>query len=555
MGGVAGGATAAARLRRVDEQGQIVLLEKDEHVSFANCGLPYYVGGEIEERDKLLVTSPELLRDRFRIDVRTFTEAIEIDPEMKTVLTVDRQTGKRKSLPYDKLILSPGASPMVPDVQGMDASNVMTLRNVADVDQIKGWADDHQPQHAVVIGGGYIGLEMTEQLIARGIGVSLIQRDAQVLSLMDPEMAELLHRELRNQKVDLRLNAEVKKVIRQGDTANAVQLASGEQIECGMIVLGIGVTPNTDLASKAGLALGETKGIATDAFMRTSDPDIYAVGDAAEYRYAPLDRQMRVALAGPANRAGRVAATHAATGSGDMMTPVMGTAVVRVFDLTAAQTGLSLSRATEQGIEASAVTVIHKHHVGYYPGAKPITLKLVYETTGDGKVLGAQAIGQAGVARRIDVIATAMRFGATVRDLAGVDLCYAPPYGAAKDVVHMAAFAGCNERDGLVALLQPDADLSGYQVVDVRSRAEVEQSPLADAPHAVHIPLDDLRDRLEELDRSQPTVVSCASGQRSYNAARVLKQHGFEQIFNLSGAATMRGLAIDARKNQPTSSD
>lgn len=554
IGGVAGGATAAARLRRVDEHSQIILLEKDEHVSFANCGLPYYVGGEIEDRDKLLITSPELLRERFCIDVRTFTEAIAIDREQKTVSTINHQTGDRQTLAYDKLILSPGASPLVPPLEGIDAVNVMTLRNVADVDRMKGWVDDHQPKRAVVVGGGYIGLEMAEQLVERGVGVTLVQKNAQVLTAMDREMAELLHQELRRNDIALRLKSEPQRIITDGETATAVRLEGGEEIACGLVVLGIGVSPNTQIATDAGLELGETRGIATDEFMRTSDPDIYAVGDAAEYRFAPLDRQMRVALAGPANRAGRVAATHAGLGSGDAMTPVMGSCVVRVVSLTAAQTGLSMSQAADAGVQATSVIVIHKQHVGYYPGAKPITLKLVYEPWGDGKVLGAQAIGEEGVARRIDIIATAMRFGATVRDLAGLDLCYAPPFGAAKDVVHMAAFSACNERDGLVAHLQPDADLSGYQVVDVRSQAEVDDNPLDDAPHAVHIPLDELRDRLGEIDRDRPTVVSCASGQRSYNAARVLKQNGFNEVFNLTGAAKMRALAIAAKARMPASS-
>lgn len=554
IGGVAGGATAAARLRRVDEHSQIILLEKDEHVSFANCGLPYYVGGEIEDRDKLLITSPELLRERFCIDVRTFTEAIAIDREQKTVSTINHQTGDRQTLAYDKLILSPGASPLVPPLEGIDAVNVMTLRNVADVDRMKGWVDDHQPKRAVVVGGGYIGLEMAEQLVERGVGVTLVQKNAQVLTAMDREMAELLHQELRRNDIDLRLNSEPQRFITNGETATAVRLEGGEEIACGLVVLGIGVSPNTQIATDAGLELGETRGIATDEFMRTSDPDIYAVGDAAEYRFAPLDRQMRVALAGPANRAGRVAATHAGLGSGDAMTPVMGSCVVRVVSLTAAQTGLSMSQAADAGVQATSVIVIHKQHVGYYPGAKPITLKLVYEPWGDGKVLGAQAIGEEGVARRIDIIATAMRFGATVRELAGLDLCYAPPFGAAKDVVHMAAFSACNERDGLVAHLQPDADLSGYQVVDVRSQAEVDDNPLDDAPHAVHIPLDELRDRLGEIDRDRPTVVSCASGQRSYNAARVLKQNGFDEVFNLTGAAKMRALAIAVKARMPASS-
>ena len=550
VGGVAGGASAAARARRMNESAEIVLLEKDHHVSFANCGLPYYVGGEIAERDKLLLVTPELFKNRFNIDVRTRTEAIRIDREKKVVHIRDHRAGTDGELAYDKLILAPGATPVVPPMDGADAANVFTLRNVADVDRVKAWIDEKSPGRAVVIGAGYIGLEMVEQLAEIGIEVTLVELLDQVLPLLDPEMARPLEQQLTSRGVAVRLGDSVVGLDTAEGEAVAAELKSGDRIDTDMVVMGIGVKPMTRLAEGAGLELGESRGVATNDFMQTNDPDVYAVGDAAEYPYAPGGTRMRVALAGPANRAGRIAGQHAATGQSDPMPPVMGTAIVRVFDLAAGVTGLSLKQAKKLGKPAESVTVIHGHHVGYYPGARPITLKLVYDPD-TGKVLGAQAVGEEGVDKRIDVIATAMHFGATVRDLAGVDLCYAPPFGGAKDPVHHAAFAACNQLDGLIDLVQPGDDLSDYQVVDVRSPAEVDKAPLAEAPHAIAIPLDELRDRLAELDPARPTVVSCASGQRSYNAGRILKQHGFERVFNLTGAAKLRDLATRAKPGTP----
>ena len=547
VGGVAGGASAAARARRMNESAEIVMLEKDEHVSFANCGLPYYVGGEIAERDKLLLVSPQLFRDRFCIDVRTRNEALRIDRENRAISVRDHDRGEDYELPYDKLILAPGAVPIVPPMDGVDADNVFTLRNVADVDAIKGWCDRASPKKAVVVGGGYIGLEMVEQLVETGVEVTLVELLPQVLPLLDPEMALPLREQLEARGVDVRLGDKLTGMTTKGDRATAARLESAGELASDMVIMGIGVKPLTKLADDAGIEIGESGGIATNDHMQTSDPDIYAVGDAAEYPYLPTHSRKRIALAGPANRAGRIAGEHAATGHSDPMPPVIGTAIVRVFDLAAGITGLSLEQARRLGLPAKAVTVIHNHHVGYYPGAKPITLKVIYTHEDGGRILGAQAIGEEGVDKRIDVIATAMRFGGTVRDLAGLDFSYAPPYGSAKDAVHHAAFAACNELDGLIGVAPSDADLSDYQVVDVRSKKEVQTAPLANASHAAHIPLDELRDRLGELDPSRPTVVSCASGVRSYNAGRILKQHGFDAVLNLNGAAKMRSLATRAQ--------
>ena len=539
VGGVAGGASAATRARRMNEDAQIVMLEKDRHVSFANCGLPYYLGGEIKDREKLLVAKPELFEKRFGIDVRVRQEVTAINRPRKVVTVLNHEDGATYELEYDKLILAPGASPVVPPIEGVDAGNVFTLRNVEDVDRVKGYLDTSKPKRAVVVGAGFIGLEMVEQLEGLGIQTHLVELMDQVLPPLDREMAQLLKVELESRGVALHLGDGIKSVRATDGRADGVELSSGTMIEADVVIMGVGVRPNTGLAVDADLKLGDTRGIAADEFGRTEDADIYAVGDAAEYVYGPTGAQMRVPLAGPANRAGRIAGEHAATGKAHAQTPVNGTAIARVFGLTAGMTGLSRKQAERVGQPAVSVTIMANHHVGYYPGAKQMVLKLVYEP-GTGKVLGAQAVGAAGIDKRIDVIATAMRFGATVRDLAGLDLTYAPPFGAAKDPIHMAAFTASNELDGHVKVLDPDADLSGMQVLDVRSAGEIAKTPFPGAGGTIAIPVDELRDRIGELDPTRPTAVTCASGLRSYVACRVLMQRGFGEVYNLSGGATMR---------------
>ena len=541
VGGVAGGASAATRARRMNERAQIILYEQDEHVSFANCGLPYHIGEEIPNRDSLLVSTPEFLRKRFRLDVRVREQVLAIDRKQKSVSVMRHETGKVYEQTYDKLILAPGATPVVPSLNGVDSDNVLTLRNIADMDRIKSFVDQDGVNRAVVVGAGFIGLEMIEQLVQRGIEATLIELQPQVLPLFDHEMAQPLSHELQGRGVNLRLGVSVKEILTDGSTATAVVLNDGTRIETDLVVLGIGVRPNIKLATDAGLSIGDGGGIATNEFMQSSDPDIYAVGDAAEYPYGPTQTRMRMALAGPANRAGRLAGEHAATGASSPMNSVMGTAIVRVFDKTAAVTGLSESLGKRLGRDAKSVTIVAKHHAGYFPGAEAMTLKLVYQK-GDGKLLGAQVVGGDGVDKRIDVIATAMHFNGTVRDLAGLDLAYAPPFGAAKDPVHLAAFVACNELDGVESFLGSDASLEGMQVVDVRTDAEVAKAPLAGVESPIHIPVDELRDRIGELDQAKDTVVSCAVGIRGHIAARILKQNGF-RVANLSGGATVRNRA------------
>ncbi len=543
VGGVAGGASAATRARRVNEDAEIVLLEKDHDVSFANCGLPYYIGGEIEERDALLVTTPEQLWRRFRIDVRVRHEAQSIERRRRTVSVLERDTGRRYEEPYDKLVLATGAEPILPPIAGTDATNVFTLRNLEDTDRIKDAVGGGPLRRAVVVGAGFIGLEVVEQLLELGVPTSLVELQGQVLPPLDPEMARPLEGALLGEGVDLRLGTGIAGIEATAGRATAVRLDDGARIEADLVLLGVGVRPSIALAQEAGLELGEGGGVRTNEFQQTSDPAIYAVGDSTEVCFAPTGEALRVPLAGPANRAGRIAGEHAASGRAAPMRPVLGTAIVRCLGQSAGLTGLTRKQAERAGIPWASVTVVAGHHAGYYPGAKPLTLKLLYAPE-DGRVLGAQCVGSEGVDKRLDVVATALAFGASVRDLAGLDLAYAPPFGSAKDPVHMAAFAACNDLDGLVRFLQSDADLSGFQVLDVRAPDEIAARPLPGAPKVVAIPLDELRERLDELDPSLPTVTSCASGQRAYVAARILMQRGFREVYDLTGSVTLRSRAL-----------
>lgn len=546
VGGVAGGASAATRARRCNEHAEIILLEKDEFVSFANCGMPYHIGGEIPERGKLLVATKELLERRFRLDVRTRSEVIRIDRKAKAVVIRRREDESEYSLAYDKLILSPGASPFVPPMEGVSSRGVFTLRNIDDMDRICGAVHvaANQSKKAVVVGAGFIGIEMVEQLVNRGFQTALAELSSHILPLMDTEMVMPLHEELSRHGVTMVVSDGIRRIVADPEgNATGVELQSGRVLQGSLVILGIGVRPNTSLAVDAGLAIGKTGGISTNAFLQTTDPDIYAAGDACEYVYGPTGESMRVSLAGPANRAGRLAGEHAATGYCAPMAPVMATAVVRVFEQTAAMTGLSATAARRSGIDFRSVTIIAGQHAGYFPGAAPITLKLLY-CPDSGRVLGAQATGKDGVDKRIDVIATAMAFKATVRDLTGLDLAYAPPYGSAKDPIHQAAFTACNHMDGLGEVLDVDSDLSHYQIVDVRTAAEIAKAPLTGCHGVIEIPVDELRERLRELDPAKPTVVSCGVGIRGHVAERILVQHGFGNVVNLSGGATLRRRAV-----------
>jgi NADPH-dependent 2,4-dienoyl-CoA reductase/sulfur reductase-like enzyme/rhodanese-related sulfurtransferase len=541
VGGVAGGASAATRARRMNEQARIIMLEKDAYVSFANCGLPYHLGGVIQDRAKLLVAKPEMFKKRFNIEVRVRHEALAIDRTSKTVRIRDHQAGTEYTESYDKLILAPGAAPLLPDVPGVRAPGVHTLRNIEDMDRILSQLPS--VQKVAVVGAGFIGLEVAEQLKERGLAVTLIERSGQVLPPLDGEMAEPLRRELLRHGVELISGTGFTAIRETNGKASGVVLEDGRVVEADLVILGLGVRPYNQLAVNAGLAVGPTGGILTDEYQRTADLDIYAVGDAAEYRLGTTGLRGRVPLAGIANRTGRLVGEHAATGQSATAPAAWGTAIIKVFGLGAGIAGDSLKSALKRGIQARAVHITANHHAGYYPGAKSFTLKLVYEA-GTGRILGAQAVGAAGIDKRLDVVASFLHFGGTVRDLAQVDLAYAPPFGSAKDPLHMAAFAAINDLEGSAPLLAPDVDLSGYQVVDLRDADECAELKLSGAEHARNISLNTLRERLGELDKSKPTAVVCHSGLRAHIGTRVLRQHGFD-AHNVSGATYVRDLALN----------
>ncbi len=531
VGGVAGGATAATRARRCNETARIIIYEKDAYASFANCGLPYYLGGEITDRNKLLVAKPETFRDRYKIELHTRHEVTKLDLAAQEVHVLDRDSGTTFTQKYDRLILAPGAAPLVPPIEGATAPNVLTLRNMEDTDRIAAFLNEAKPQRAVVIGAGFIGLEMAEQLHHRGLAVSLVELGPQVLPPLDPEMAAFVQEELAAHSVAVHTGDGVKAFTLDGDRVKGVVLNSGTELPADIVILSIGVRPNTGLAKDAGIEIDAGGGIVTDEFMRTSAPNVYALGDAANYVHGVTGQALRVPLAGPANRAGRVVGGHAAADTAQPMAPVMGTAIIRVFGKTAALTGLTTKAARRANIPAQEAIITANNHAGYYPGAQQMTLKLVYCPT-TGKVLGAQAVGGDGVDKRIDVIATSLSFGATVYQLAGVDLCYAPPYGSAKDIVHIAAFAAMNDLEKNSPLVHADSTKDVPQFVDVRNRDEHANCC---HPAATNIPVDELRERLGELDPAKDTLVTCQSGLRAQIAARILKQNGFANVKNLTG--------------------
>lgn len=528
IGGVAGGASAAARARRHSEVARITLIERGPDVSFANCGLPYHIGGEIPDRGELAIQTPESLRALLNLDVLTLTEAIAIDRGRHEVTVRSLADGSTSVLTYDKLILAPGASPLRPPLPGIDHPRILTLRNLQDMDRIKAAAT--LSGRVAIIGAGFIGLEMAEQLHALGKQVVLIELQAQVLPQLDPEMARPLEKVLREKDIDLFLGDGIEAFHPLGDGLELI-LKSGAPVSADLVILSIGVRPESGLARDAGLELGPRGHIRVDPWQLTSDPDIYAVGDACETADPILGKRTAIPLGGPANRQGRIAADRIFLGEKARPYPgSIGTAIVRVFDLAAGITGYSEGRLKAEGVPYLTVTVNGSSHAGYFPGAETITLKLLWSP--DGRILGAQATGADGVDKRLDIIATAIRGRMSTDDLAQLELSYAPPFGNAKDVVNVAGFAAANIRDGL---LVPVADLesAGAQIVDVRPAATAAKRPV---PGARNIPLAQLRERLGELDRSQPVFTICQMGKTSYFAARILSNHGFDARSILGGA-------------------
>ena len=538
VGGVAGGASAATRARRVNAGAEITLLERNSVVSFANCGLPYHVGGEIEKRQSLIVAKKELFWNRFRIHVKTKCEALQIDRVAKTVSVIDSDSGEMSTIPYDRLILATGAEPNVPDYCVPMPCNAFHLWTLADMDGIMVKLQSDTVSNAVVVGGGFVGLEVVEQLHRRGINVTLIERNPQILTRLDRVFAKMVENHIESKSVALQLGNPIVSLNIQSGRAVSATLKDGRILELDLLIVGAGVRPRTALASQCGLQLGKEGGVQVNAYMQTSDPNIYAVGDIVEYENGVTGQRGLNPLAGPANRSGRIAGTHAATGNSSPMGPVLGTSIVRVFDITAACTGLNERGLAANGIRFRTSIIQAPHHASYFPGAQSMQLKILYSPV-DGKLLGAQAVGGEGVDKRIDILATAMHFGATVYELAQLDLAYAPPYGSAKDPIHMAAFTACNDLNGMPELTLPDVDLTDVQIVDVRTALEREQLPLVGA---VSIELDVFPERFHELDPHRTTVVVCHSGKRAHVAASWLRTSGFKKVFNMTGGMSIRRL-------------
>ncbi len=533
VGGVAGGASAACRARRLDEKADIVLFEKGSYVSFANCGLPYYVGGEIRERSKLTVQTPRSLRSRFNIDVRIESEVVGIDTANHEVEVIDHAQGTSYRETYDRLLLSPGAEPVKPPLPGADLPGVLTVRSIPDVDRVCELANATRARRAVVVGGGFIGIEMAENLVERGLCVELLEMADHVIKSLDYDMAVDLHRELRANGVNLHLKEGLKGIESVKDVL-VVNTQKGQHITCDIVILAIGVRPESTLAVSAGIECGSRGHIVVDDQMRTSAEDVYAVGDVIEVTDFLTGAQTAIPLAGPANRQGRLAAENM-LGGNRTYTGTQGSSVVKVFNLAAASTGLTEESARAQGIDIDKTYLTQPSHATYYPGAKMMGLKILWEK-GTGKLLGAQAVGQKGVDKRVDVIATAIRFGANVRDLASLELCYAPPFNSAKDPVNMAGFVAENVLGGKLRQFYPE-DVArlprdgSVTLLDVRTPGECSRGMIEGFKN---IPVDELRDRVEEIDRDKPVYLHCKSGQRSYIAYRILTGLGYE-CYNLAG--------------------
>ncbi|MDM5070518.1 FAD-dependent oxidoreductase [Aeromonas bestiarum] len=539
VGGVAGGASAAARARRLSETAEIVMFERGEFVSFANCGLPYHIGGDIQDRSALLLQTPQSFKRRFNVDVRVFHDVIDIDKAGKSLLVRNLLTGEERRESYDVLLLSPGAAPIRPPFPGIDSPGVHTLRNIPDMDRILTALQRDDPRHVTVVGGGFIGLEMMEALHQRKLDVSLLELSDQVMAPVDKEMANMLHARIREEGIDLRLRTGLSAIERldgqpaqTASTGLRLTLSDGTRLDTGLLILAIGVKPETLLAAKAGLELGPRGGIKVDAGMRTSDPFIYAVGDAVEETDFVTGESVLIPLAGPANRQGRIAADNM-LGRSETYKKTQGTAICKLFDLAVACTGLNEKRLLQLGLPFEKAYVHPGSHAGYYPGAHPVSLKLLFAP--DGKIYGAQAIGKDGVDKRIDVLAVAQRAGLSVFDLQDLELTYAPPFGSAKDVINMAGFVASNHLKGdtlLCHAAEVEARHPHQQVLDVRNGPELDK--LGRIPGALHIPLDELRGRLDELPRDKELLISCQVGLRGHVACRLLSQHGFK-VKNLSG--------------------
>lgn len=529
IGGVAGGATAAARLRRLDENAEIIIIERSGYVSYANCGLPYYIGGEITDRRELTLQTPKSFASRFNIDVRIHSEALSIDRSSKTVHIRSLADGREYDESYDKLILSPGAHPAIPEYDGVESKRIMTLRTVEDTFKIYDYIAENNPRTAVITGGGFIGLEMAENLARRGISVTIIQRGNHVMPTLDDDMAASVHSYIRNNKIDLKTNTNVTAFHDEND-CTFVLTDKYEPLRADLIIMAVGVVPESRLAKEAGLELGLKGAISVDPHMMTSDSDIYAVGDAVEVTHFVSGKKAVISLAGPANKQGRIAADNIC-GINSTYKGSQGSSVLKLFDMTIASTGCTEKTARIYGYDYDYVILTSASHASYYPGARSMIIKVIFEK-GSGKILGAQITGYDGVDKRIDVLATAIRAGMTAFDLTELDLAYAPPYSSAKDPVNMAGYIIENILTGKVRQLhwKEALERNGY-ILDTRTDAEYVYGHI---DGAIHIPLDSLRDHIDEIPRDKPVYVYCHSGLRSYIACRILSQNGIE-CFNISG--------------------
>lgn len=542
VGGVAGGASAAARLRRLDEKAEIIMFERGEYISFANCGLPYYIGGEINKKSALTLQTPQSFNSRFNVDVRVWNEVTAIDPEKKQVTVHNVQTGEDYTESYDELILSPGAAPLVPKMDGVDDPRVFTLRNIPDTVKIRDYVEEEFPESAVVVGGGYIGVEMAENLKKAGLKVTIVELADHVIAPLDGDMAAEVHRYLRDQGVELMLGKAVQSMEDKGGKLT-LHLSEGE-IETDMVILSVGVRPDTALAQSAGLELNPKRAIVVNEHMQTSKEHIYAVGDAIEIVDFVTGKKGYVPLAGPANKQGRIAADNIC-GIKSSYKNTLGSSVLKIFDMTVAMTGVNERAAQAAGLDYDKVYTYSQSHASYYPGGHGISIKTLYEK-GTGKILGAQLVGYDGVDKRCDVIATAIRAGMTAYDLTELELCYAPPFGSAKDPVNFVGYVIENTLTGKVKnffwndveKLPRDGSVT---LLDVRTPSEREVGHI---PGFIHIPLDELRQRAGELPQDKPVYIHCHSGLRSYLACRMLTGLGYD-CYNLSGGWRFYEIAVN----------
>ncbi|MFV0401397.1 MAG: FAD-dependent oxidoreductase [Oscillospiraceae bacterium] len=546
VGGVAGGATAAGRIRRLNENAEIILLERGEYISFANCGLPYYVGGVIKDREALLVQTPETFGSRYNLDVRIQNEVIAIDRKGKTLEILNRKTGESYRESYDKLLLSTGAEPIRPPMEGTELPEVFTLRTVPDTLAIREFIVERKPKSAVVVGGGFIGLEMVENLAENGIAVTLVEKSSQVAPNLDGDIVAEVHDYLRKKGIDLRLEETLDGIAKE-DGRLKVNLEGGDTVSADMVLLSIGVRPENRLAVDAGLEVGIKGTVVTDTHMRTSDPDIYAVGDMVQIIHPVSGEPVSIPLAGPANKQARIAADNLC-GIESEYAGAQGSAVLKLFDMTVASTGLGIDAAKAAGFECDFTIVHAVSHAGYYPGAEDLTLKVIFETS-TGRILGAQVVGFDGVDKRCDVLATAIRGGMTALDLTELDLCYAPPYSSTRDPVNVAAYVIENMREGTFKQFHWDAvdqlpRDGSVTLLDVRSREEYAQGHVDDF---INIPMDALRTRFGELDIEKPVYIYCLGGLRSYVASRILTAKGYD-AYSLCGGWKLYSSVKDDRK-------